>query len=434
MGNKTMKIRTGALILSMLCSALFTAGAIAADEPARDKLLNGGAFGDFRSNLSEHGVDIGLRLSEYGQRVATGGRDQNTEFGGTMDYRINLDGAKLFGSWDGFSINIHARTRWGKDVNADVGNLALQNTGLLQPAPGDYDGTAVTGLTVSQYLPFFGGLANVTVGKIDVLDAVGFFFDWADGGQEGFWNVNSLVTALPWFGGVQGLSLDGGWFVTVNEKYKQGESGILVLGTQDVSTTSSDFHDSFDDGAWVAAFHRFFWEIDEKMGYFMVFGGYSTKEQASNERRDFVVIPGQGIESTDEENPWDIAVYFYQGFWEAPGNPDRKAHFVIGGTMGPDNPQFAEWNLFAQVEAYGPMDSRPADRMGIGMWYNGLSDNFTDLVEPVADLRDLWGVELYYNFEIEKWLHVTPDIQYIQNEWDDDDNALVLGTRVVVDF
>jgi len=80
------------------------------------------------------------------------------------------------------------------------------------------------------------------------------------------------------------------------------------------------------------------------------------------------------------------------------------------------------------------MDSRPADRMGIGMWYNGLSDNFTDLVEPVADLRDLWGVELYYNFEIEKWLHVTPDIQYIQNEWDDDDNALVLGTRVVVDF
>ena len=429
-----MNIWGGLLTVFLLCSALFTAGAIAADEPARDKLLSGGAFGDFRSDLSNHGFDFDLRLSEYGQRVTTGGRDQNTEYGGTMDYRLNLDGPKLFGSWDGFSINMHARTRWGRDVNADAGNLALQNTGLLQPAPGDYGGTALTGLTVSQYLPFFGGLANVTVGKIDVIDAVGFFFDWADGGQEGFWNVNALVTALPWFGAVRGLSLDGGWFVTVNEKYQQGESGILLLGTENVSTTSSDFHDSFDDGTWVAAFHRFFWEMDEKMGYFMVFGGYSTREQASNDPHDFVVVPGQGIESTDDEDPWNVALYFFQGFWQAPGNPDRKAHIVMGGTYGPDNPQFAQWNLFAQVEAFGLMDSRPADRMGVGAWYNGLSDNYTDLVEPVADLRDLWGVELYYNIEVEKWLHVTPDIQYIQNEWKDDDDAVIIGTRVVVDF
>ncbi len=33
-------------------------------------------------------------------------------------------------------------------------------------------------------------------------------------------------------------------------------------------------------GVWLAGFHRFFWGMDDKMGYFMVFGGGSTMEQA----------------------------------------------------------------------------------------------------------------------------------------------------------
>jgi porin len=366
----------------------------------RDKLT--GDWWGLRTYLGDHGIDIDLRLSQYGQWVASGGVDQNGEYGGTMDYRVNFDGKKLFGTWEGLSFNMHARTRFGQDVNADAGAFVLPNAGLLMPLPGDYHGTDITGLTVSQYLPFFRGrLANVFFGKLDDIDLVTSFFPQVGYGQEGFWNVNSLVTALPWFGAVQGLSMFGGGVMTINQEYEAIESGFLFTGTKNVST-SWDFSGSFEEGVWLAGWHRFFWKLGDKPGNFLVFVGGSTRNQASNDPNDIVVIPGQGIVDTERKKPWDIAAYVYQVFWQAQGNPDRKPTFFIGGTGGPDNPQFAQWNIFAAVEAFGLMASRPHDRMGVSGWYNGLSGNFKDLVSPVVDLRDTWGFELYYNIAINK--------------------------------
>lgn len=173
--------------------------------------------------------------------------------------------------------------------------------------------------------------------------------------------------------------------------------------------------------------------MDDKPGYLMIFAGYSTRDQPSNDPNDIVFIPAQGIVDT-EEDPWDVAAYVYQEFWQAEGDPNRKATVFVGGTVGPDNPQFAQWNIFAAVEGFGLMASRPHDRMGVSVWYNGLSDNFKDLVSPVVDLQDTWGTELYYNFAINKWLHLSPDLQLVQNQRKADDFAVIPGVRLVLDF
>jgi carbohydrate-selective porin OprB len=55
-------------------------------------------------------------------------------------------------------------------------------------------------------------------------------------------------------------------------------------------------------------------------------------------------------------------------------------------------------------------------------------------VSPVADLDDLYGFELYYNYQINKWMHLSPDIQLVQNEWKDDDMAVIFGVRLVIDL
>jgi len=399
----------------------------------RDKLT--GDWGGWRTDVLDHGIDIDLRLSLYYQNVASGGVDQNDEYGGTMDYRFNTDLRKLFGFWEGLSADIHARSRFGNDIGLDAGGMTLPNTGLLMPAPGDYDGTDITGLTVNQFFPVGQEhLGMLTLGKLDILDAVSLFFPHVGYGQEGFWNVNALISALPWFGAVNGLSLYGGWLATINKEHKIGQSAILVTGTENVTTEWGNLSDSFDDGTWIAAFHRFLYKLDDKPGYFMVFGGFSTRDQPSNDPHDFVIIPGQGIVDTDEENPWDIAAYVSQVFWQAKGDPNRKATLLIGGTAGPDDPQFAQYNFFTAVEAYGPMASRPHDRMGVSFWHNWLSDEFKDLVSPVIDLRDTWGFELYYNIALNKWLHLTPDIQFIRNEFKGDDLAVVPGVRLVMDF
>lgn len=200
----------------------------------RDKLL--GDAGGVRSTLAKHGIDIDLRLSQYYQGVASGGKDENSEYGGTMDYRANIDLNKLIGTWEGFSVSVHARTRFGEDVSGDAGAFVLENTGMLMPAPDNYHNTDVTGLLVNQYLPLGENhLGLLSLGKIDVIDAVSLFFPSVSYGQEGFWNVNSMVSALPWFGAVEGLSLYGGWAATINKEYQIGQSAILVTGTENVS-------------------------------------------------------------------------------------------------------------------------------------------------------------------------------------------------------
>jgi carbohydrate-selective porin OprB len=60
-----------------------------------------GDWEGWRTTLHDHGIDVGLRLSQYGQGVASGGVDKNGEYGGTMDYRVNTDLRKLFGLWEG---------------------------------------------------------------------------------------------------------------------------------------------------------------------------------------------------------------------------------------------------------------------------------------------------------------------------------------------
>ncbi len=118
---------------------------------ARDKLT--GDWWGGRTYLSDHGIDIDLRLSQYYQGVTSGGVDTNSEYGGTMDYRVNVDADKLFGA-KGLAFNMHARTRFGQDVNADAGSFVLPNGGMLMPAPGDYRGTDVTGLTAAYTFPY----------------------------------------------------------------------------------------------------------------------------------------------------------------------------------------------------------------------------------------------------------------------------------------
>jgi porin len=403
----------------------------------RDKLT--GDWRGLRTDLHDHGIDISLRLSQYGQGVASGGVDKNGEYGGTMDYRVHADLAKAVGLWEGLSIDLHARTRFGEDIGADAGGLVLPNTGLLMPLPGDYSDSDITGLLVNQLFPLWAGHEGLfSLGKIDVLDAVTLFFPYVTYGQEGFWNVNALVSALPWFGAVRGLSLYGSWLASINEEFQIGESAILVTGTENV-TTSWEFSDSFKHGVWIAAFHRFLYKIDDKPGYFMVFGGVSTRDQVSVESLDFIFIPGAGLSiDADEKKPWNIALYLSQVFWQAEDDPNRKATILIGGTLGPDEPQFAQWNLFASVEAYGPMAVRPGDRMGVSFWYNWLAEPFVDTlsdlpVDPIR-LRDTWGFELYYNVAINKWLHLTADLQLVQNENKGDDFAVIPGVRLVIDF
>lgn len=58
-----------------------------------------------------------------------------------------------------------------------------------------------------------------------------------------------------------------------------------------------------------------------------------------------------------------------------------------------------------------------------------------DLASTVGiELDNVWGTELYYNAEITKSMHMTGDIQFVNNQNQSDSTAVILGLRAVIDF
>ena len=401
----------------------------------RDKLT--GDWGGLRTDLADHGFYPSVRLSQFYQNVASGGRDQKGRYGGLVDWRANVDAEKLFGLWKGLGLSLHAQTRFGKDVLAEGGPFTLPNAALLYPLPGDFAGTNITGITVAQTVPvpLIDGNLTALFGKLHAFDLVDGFFPQVGSGQEGFMNVNSLVTALPWFRWVT-LSMWGGGAWTTN-KEGQVTGGVLALGQANVSDTWHGWNDSFGDGVGLFGFYRYFYKLSDKPGYLLGAAGTSTKKFGSTDSTDITFLPGAGLSDDKTKHPWDFAAYLYQVFWQADGDAKRYANVFIGGTIADDNPSFSNANLFMNIEAHGLFAARPHDRMGIAGYWNRLASNYVDKVDrlPILNVRQhLYGFEAYYNIAINPWLHLSPDIQLARVANKKDDLAVIPGVRLVMDF
>jgi porin len=337
-----------------------------------------------------------------------------------------------FGLNKGFNVSMHAVTRFGEDISSAAGSLTIPNTGMLYPLPGDYHGTNITGLLATQAL--LDGKVTLLAGKFNSIDLVNGFFPEVGGGRDGFMNANAMVTALPWFRYINLSEWGGGFFV--NNDKGQLQSGFLMLGRQNVSTTW-DFGPSFDQGVGMFGFYKWFWEMGDKPGYLLLAAGGSTHDYNSLDPSEFLIIPGVGLVDPENGNPWDIAGYISQYLWQDPCNKARHIQFVTGGTIADDKVSFSNWNAFARIEGYGLGKSRPGDRVGFSGWYSGLNRNIKDITAAVPGglaARDNWGLELYYNREITPWFHLTGDMQVLQNSNADTDTSLVLGMRGIIDL
>lgn len=431
-----MRNKAGRIVVVAFCAALFSTNTWAENSWAeniwnRDKLT--GDWGGLRTNLSkDHGVDLEVRYSSFYQDVTSGGVDTGHAYANKVDSWLNIDMNKLFGTWKGLSISAHMETRHGDDVLDKAGAFVLPNAALMFPLPGDYHGNQVTGLMISQTL--FDGKAEIIGGKLQAFDLLqGFFPHTTDYGLDGFMNANSMMSMLTW-GRWLTLSQYGVSGYTI--KHGMPSTGFIVAGSENVTNTWS-MTDSFSDGFGVMFFHRFVYSLGGKMGYLYLAPGFSTRYYPATDPVDWTLNPAEGLESTKKKKPWSFAAYLYQVIWQHEGNDKRFAQVFVGASLTDDDPSFSDWDVFANTQAFGPFDARPNDRMGIAYHFYHIADNFDDLVSsiPGENLRsNTWTTELFYNIEINRWLHLTPNVQYAQNQNEDDDPAVIIGTRLVVDF
>ena len=385
-------------------------------------------FGDWlgaRSTLADHGIVMELPLTQFYQGVASGGVEQTARYGGKLDYLVTLQGAKM-GLNEGFSVLMHGETRFGEDSNADAGVLAFPNTNMLYPYPGQQK-TALTQFVVMQALS---ETLAISVGKYNTLDLFNMLYPQTGRGIDGFMNI-SLI-APPTFFRTTGLSVNGAGVMRLHET--QIESAFLVYDTNSTSTTIAP--DLFDEGVVLLGYHRFFTEIGGLPGSHGVLGNYSNRRYRSTDPLDWTIIPGEGLVVGEETGSWTLAYILEQTLWTDACAPQRNVKLLSMWSLADGNPNPYRWSGNVQLQAGGLFASRPDDTLGVGWFHDALSGDFKALVDPLPniELRDVQGVEIYYNAAIRKWLNITGDLQVVENQNVGDAPALILGVRAKIDL
>ena len=109
--------------------------------------------------------------------------------------------------------------------------------------------------------------------------------------------------------------------------------------------------------------------------------------------------------------PLAVGIYFEQVLWHEPESHKQKLRLFMGTSVSDGDPSFGKMNGFASLEAHGLLFGRENDRAGIGGFYNKLSSDFKGRTHDIgANVGDTWGSELYYNFEVTPWFHLTPNL------------------------
>ncbi len=89
----------------------------------------------------------------------------------------------------------------------------------------------------------------------------------------------------------------------------------------------------------------------------------------------------------------------------------------------------------------GAIPTRGRDQWGIGYYYLRFSNDITKALRDRISLDHEQGVELFYNFEVLPWVHLTPDLQIIMPSRmeilapnKNIDSSVVAGFRIKIDF
>ncbi len=117
-------------------------------------------------------------------------------------------------------------------------------------------------------------------------------------------------------------------------------------------------------------------------------------------------------------------------------NDETKGWGVFGRAGIADNgTNPIAWFLSFGVGGNSKLPGREADTFGAGWYYSQTSTEIAPFLTGVlGGLQNGQGVEIFYNFEVTKRLHLTADIQVIDPARQSIDTALLTGVRAVLDF
>jgi len=418
-----------------------------------------GSWGGVRDEMGKKGVVLDVDLTQVLQGVASGGREQQAEYGGLAEYTLNIDTGKL-GLWPGGFFQAQGMTNYGLYVNEASGAVIPPNLISILPA-----GPDVSGLMNLTFMQFLSKKFGVFAGKASGLggDDNAFAHDYHSQFLNSGLNFNMALDLFPFTsygGGIVVLPWDG---------------AIISASVLDPSgsATNNDISEAFEDGVLLATETRIEVSPFGKTGHQLVGFAWSNKERVSLEqdpaniargllserfprlqdpgpilerilRRNLpgLLVPVQPL-STDDST-WTVYYNFDQFVW----NPDGKSDRGVGifARFGAADPKTSpvQYACNFGVGGKGVVPGRPDDQFGIGWSGLAVSNDYAAFLRRALDLGLTYenAFEVYYDAALTRSIGATLDVQVIdpglRKKLDSGGNlvgmnpSVVLGLRIYV--
>jgi porin len=400
--------------------------------------LTGDWFG-LRTKMANNGVQLDVDNVHTFQSVTSGGLDTTSRYLGNAEIVLKLDSQKM-GLWPGGFLLVRGEAPFGAGVNLATGALLPVNTRPILSSPAS-DEMVLSHVVLTQFLHEKFAIA---LGKLDT--SGGDANEFAHGrGDEKFMNLAFSLNPVA----------------LRNVPYSTLGVGLVFLPTKDLimnfsvidtegTTTRTGFDTLFKNGTTLGSELRWTIKPFGLTGHQLIGFSWSNKDFTSLNQDPRTLIGNVllGTSPKKESGSWGFMYNFDQYFYQENQDPSQGIGIFgrFGISDGKANPihQFYSFGFGGK----GLIPTRDQDRFGIGYYYMKISGDLRDTFPPLllsrVGLDHEQGVELFYNVAITPWLHVTPDLQFIDAARNKSPivtaggksigTAVVAGLRVKIDF
>jgi porin len=394
-----------------------------------------GAIGEQRQKFYERGIALDVSVTQTPQGVVSGGEDKVWKYSGNADYYLALDSDRL-GLWPGGLLKVTGRTKFGRGVLKQAGNLSPVNYGWLLPSIDDESDSFLEEYYITQGLTDWAALmfGRLMIGNLGDPNRLA--------GNEQTQFVNTSLRNSPLLNVVtSSLSVHSALLLLQPSPHVTIAPFALSRNDEDgVYGSPGGLFSEYTVGAQVIVN----WEIGGLTGEFLPIGGWTNKDKFDSPLLILDII--EGIDIPEKNGNWVVGFSANQYLY-APKDSDTKkvqtTPFIlqpegIGAFLrfhyAPEDRNLFDVFVSGGITGRGVIPTRPLDRYGVGFYGLFLSSDFKN--QPI--LGDLigteWGMEVFYNLAITPWLQFSPSVQYIDSGQADVDHSVVVMTRLQLYF
>ncbi len=416
----------------------------------RSFLTDNWAGGGLRDELVDAGVYFDVAMTQFVGGNAHGGTETRANYFGSLDLWANLDTAKLSnGHWPGGNVFVHGEVAWGRNVENSKG--LDQSVGALIPT--NYDVTMPqathTGrFNLSEYY-ITQSLSSEFSLWIGQMNGAGLIDGNQFANDEKHQFMNTVLVDNPIvgpFAPYTAFVAAAVWLPTTEHVFL---AAVMDNGGK-VNETVAETYDT-DETVFVGSY-GFLPEFGGKPGRYQIVGAYSNKNIPSYAIGDRLALLEELVGATSINKKTDNYVtlitadqYLYV--------KDKERQIGWGPFFrfgwAPKNRNAVDQFYSVGVGGRGLLiPGRDLDFWGLGWGGTHLSSDLRKDLKLLGLKKPRsfeHAIEAFYNIELTGWAHLTLDMQFIVNpigarlvkttgSVDDEDFALVLGSRLQIDF